>query len=208
MANSAEKVRLAGNPNVMVCERGTTFGYSELITSILRFSVCFWMMVISQEPFKSVIAVWGVNCSFFISFFNTSISKALCSIAWCDLTKKKPYHQVMLMLVISMCPPVEILFVALCSFYLCNLKLKYQLYFNNLLPALLSSPLIRTFNVCLRFNFVLQKWALKSIVLCFSDWLSYFPFCIDDLIVDPRNLEWMREANCPVVSILSYWLKG
>lgn len=24
----------------------------------------------------------------------------------------------------------------------------------------------------------------------------------DDLIVDPRNLEWMREANCPVVSTL------
>lgn len=23
---------------------------------------------------------------------------------------------------------------------------------------------------------------------------------IDDLIVDPRNLEWMREANCPIVS--------
>jgi hypothetical protein len=23
----------------------------------------------------------------------------------------------------------------------------------------------------------------------------------DDLIVDPRNLEWLREANCPVVSI-------
>lgn len=22
----------------------------------------------------------------------------------------------------------------------------------------------------------------------------------DDLIVDPRNLEWMREANCPIVS--------
>jgi 3-deoxy-D-manno-octulosonic acid (KDO) 8-phosphate synthase len=41
MANSAEKVRLAGNPNVMVCERGTMFGYSELITSFLRSSVCF-----------------------------------------------------------------------------------------------------------------------------------------------------------------------
>ncbi|KAJ6920326.1 hypothetical protein NC651_014046 [Populus alba x Populus x berolinensis] len=31
MSNSAEKVRLAGNPNVMVCERGTMFGYSDLI---------------------------------------------------------------------------------------------------------------------------------------------------------------------------------
>lgn len=29
MVNSAEKVRLAGNPNVMVCERGTMFGYSK-----------------------------------------------------------------------------------------------------------------------------------------------------------------------------------
>lgn len=29
MTSSAEKVRLAGNPNVMVCERGTMFGYSE-----------------------------------------------------------------------------------------------------------------------------------------------------------------------------------
>ncbi|XP_025629415.1 2-dehydro-3-deoxyphosphooctonate aldolase-like [Arachis hypogaea] len=31
MANSAEKVRLAGNPNVMVCERGTMFGYNDFI---------------------------------------------------------------------------------------------------------------------------------------------------------------------------------
>ncbi|KAJ7546069.1 hypothetical protein O6H91_08G023100 [Diphasiastrum complanatum] len=31
MTNSANKVRLAGNPNVMVCERGTMFGYSDLI---------------------------------------------------------------------------------------------------------------------------------------------------------------------------------
>lgn len=31
MANSAEKVRLAGNQNVMVCERGTMFGYNDLI---------------------------------------------------------------------------------------------------------------------------------------------------------------------------------
>lgn len=29
MTNSAEKVRLAGNQNVMVCERGTMFGYSK-----------------------------------------------------------------------------------------------------------------------------------------------------------------------------------
>ncbi|XP_042411530.1 2-dehydro-3-deoxyphosphooctonate aldolase-like isoform X2 [Zingiber officinale] len=31
MVNSAEKVRLAGNANVMVCERGTMFGYNDLI---------------------------------------------------------------------------------------------------------------------------------------------------------------------------------
>ncbi|KAF9604877.1 hypothetical protein IFM89_011159 [Coptis chinensis] len=31
MANSAEKVRLSGNQNVMVCERGTMFGYNDLI---------------------------------------------------------------------------------------------------------------------------------------------------------------------------------
>ncbi|KAI4339314.1 hypothetical protein MLD38_024271 [Melastoma candidum] len=31
MVNSAEKVRLAGNPHVMVCERGTMFGYNDLI---------------------------------------------------------------------------------------------------------------------------------------------------------------------------------
>ncbi|KAG6531230.1 hypothetical protein ZIOFF_005020 [Zingiber officinale] len=30
MVNSAEKVRLAGNANVMVCERGTMFGYREI----------------------------------------------------------------------------------------------------------------------------------------------------------------------------------
>ncbi len=30
-----------------------------------------------------------------------------------------------------------------------------------------------------------------------------FNWHLDDLIVDPRNFEWMREANCPVVSELS-----
>ncbi|GJN13523.1 hypothetical protein PR202_gb00236 [Eleusine coracana subsp. coracana] len=29
MVNSAEKIRFAGNQNVMVCERGTMFGYSK-----------------------------------------------------------------------------------------------------------------------------------------------------------------------------------
>lgn len=31
MRNTADKVRLAGNPNVMVCERGTMFGYTDLV---------------------------------------------------------------------------------------------------------------------------------------------------------------------------------
>lgn len=31
MTNSADKLRQAGNPNVMVCERGTQFGYNDLI---------------------------------------------------------------------------------------------------------------------------------------------------------------------------------
>lgn len=40
MANSAEKVRLAGNENVMVCERGTMFGYNDLIVDPRNFE---WM---------------------------------------------------------------------------------------------------------------------------------------------------------------------
>ncbi|KAK1266715.1 2-dehydro-3-deoxyphosphooctonate aldolase [Acorus gramineus] len=40
MINSAEKVRLAGNQNVMVCERGTMFGYNDLIVDPRNFE---WM---------------------------------------------------------------------------------------------------------------------------------------------------------------------
>ncbi|XP_075643126.1 2-dehydro-3-deoxyphosphooctonate aldolase 1 isoform X1 [Castanea sativa] len=40
MVNSAEKIRLAGNPNVMVCERGTMFGYNDLIVDPRNFE---WM---------------------------------------------------------------------------------------------------------------------------------------------------------------------
>ncbi|CAN6853416.1 unnamed protein product [Brassica oleracea] len=40
MNNSAEKIRLAGNPNVMVCERGTMFGYNDLIVDPRNFE---WM---------------------------------------------------------------------------------------------------------------------------------------------------------------------
>ena len=39
MRNSAEKVRFAGNPNVMVCERGTMFGYSDLIVDPRNFEL-------------------------------------------------------------------------------------------------------------------------------------------------------------------------
>lgn len=42
MVNSAEKVRLAGNQNVMVCERGTMFGYSKFS------SVCFFLLTLSS----------------------------------------------------------------------------------------------------------------------------------------------------------------
>uniref|UniRef100_A0A453AMP7 3-deoxy-8-phosphooctulonate synthase n=1 Tax=Aegilops tauschii subsp. strangulata TaxID=200361 RepID=A0A453AMP7_AEGTS len=37
MANSTEKIRLAGNQNVMVCERGTMFGYNDLIVDPRNF---------------------------------------------------------------------------------------------------------------------------------------------------------------------------
>ncbi|KAF2605897.1 hypothetical protein F2Q68_00045322 [Brassica cretica] len=39
MENSAEKIRLAGNPNVMVCERGTMFGYSKLSSPVQTLNV-------------------------------------------------------------------------------------------------------------------------------------------------------------------------
>ncbi|KAK9169140.1 hypothetical protein Syun_001280 [Stephania yunnanensis] len=37
MVNSAKKVRLAGNPNVMVYEQGTIFGYTTATRSLLRW---------------------------------------------------------------------------------------------------------------------------------------------------------------------------
>ena len=43
MANSVEKIRLAGNPNVMVCERGTMFGYSELsVVDMFSGLLIYW----------------------------------------------------------------------------------------------------------------------------------------------------------------------
>ena len=57
--NSAEKVRLAGNQNVMVCERGTMFGYSKFISfpclstqnpfNIIWFSCVLSFIVVSSE---------------------------------------------------------------------------------------------------------------------------------------------------------------
>ena len=38
MVNSAEKIRLAGNENIMVCERGTMFGYSKSSSASYRIS--------------------------------------------------------------------------------------------------------------------------------------------------------------------------
>ncbi|PRW39334.1 2-dehydro-3-deoxyphosphooctonate aldolase 1 [Chlorella sorokiniana] len=37
MRNSADKCRAAGNPNVLVCERGTMFGYTDLIVDPRNF---------------------------------------------------------------------------------------------------------------------------------------------------------------------------
>mmetsp|Transcript_12547 Transcript_12547/g.37689 ORF Transcript_12547/g.37689 Transcript_12547/m.37689 type:complete len:305 (+) Transcript_12547:190-1104(+) len=37
MRNSADKCRAAGNPNVLVCERGTMFGYSDLVVDPRNF---------------------------------------------------------------------------------------------------------------------------------------------------------------------------
>lgn len=44
MVNSAEKVRLAGNPNVMVCERGTMFGYSKDLFA-MQFDWSNWCII-------------------------------------------------------------------------------------------------------------------------------------------------------------------
>ncbi|CAL5386083.1 unnamed protein product [Camellia sinensis] len=49
MVNSAEKIRLAGNENVMVCERGTTFGHNDLIVDPHNFE---WM----REAYCPIVA--------------------------------------------------------------------------------------------------------------------------------------------------------
>ena len=52
MRNSADKVKGVGNPNVMVCERGTMFGYSDLVVDPRNL---MWMRdadcpVVRQHP--------------------------------------------------------------------------------------------------------------------------------------------------------------
>ena len=60
MRNSAEKVRASGNPNVMVCERGTMFGYSDLIVDPrnlvwMRDAGCPVVRTVDQFPLKSQV---------------------------------------------------------------------------------------------------------------------------------------------------------
>nr|POF01504.1 2-dehydro-3-deoxyphosphooctonate aldolase 2 [Quercus suber] len=45
MVNSAEKIRLAGNPNVMVCEKGTMFGYIRLTLNLACWEKVGWWSV-------------------------------------------------------------------------------------------------------------------------------------------------------------------
>ncbi|KAK7826774.1 2-dehydro-3-deoxyphosphooctonate aldolase [Quercus suber] len=70
MVNSAEKIRLAGNPNVMVCEKGTMFGYigwwsvdsgglRELIPCIARMAVAVGVdgifMEVHDDPLNAPV---------------------------------------------------------------------------------------------------------------------------------------------------------
>lgn len=54
-----------------------------------------------------------------------------------------------------------------------------------------------------KIEFFLSSW-----LFFLSVWLTinFHHWLLDDLIVDPRNFEWMREANCPVVSKLFHFL--
>nr|CAN61837.1 hypothetical protein VITISV_018855 [Vitis vinifera] len=69
MVNSAEKIRLAGNENVMVCERGTMFGYNDLIVDPRNLE---WMREANcpiepsiVEPFRLLMGPKprGVDCA-------------------------------------------------------------------------------------------------------------------------------------------------
>eukprot|EP00239_Pterosperma_sp_CCMP1384_P001258 CAMPEP_0197847326 /NCGR_PEP_ID=MMETSP1438-20131217/5714_1 /TAXON_ID=1461541 /ORGANISM="Pterosperma sp., Strain CCMP1384" /LENGTH=296 /DNA_ID=CAMNT_0043459211 /DNA_START=87 /DNA_END=977 /DNA_ORIENTATION=+ len=69
MRNSAEKLRASGNPNVMVCERGTMFGYGDLIVDPrnlvwMRDANCPVVADIThslQQPAGQVAAGGGVS---------------------------------------------------------------------------------------------------------------------------------------------------
>lgn len=71
MANSAEKIRLAGNHNVMVCERGTMFGYSKLLT-ILFYCIKDWNALLLD-----LIYLWLVSggCVVYIFLIVTEITQ-------------------------------------------------------------------------------------------------------------------------------------
>lgn len=68
MRNSADKIRGTGNPNVMVCERGTMFGYSDLIVDprnlvLMRDANCPVMADVThalQQPAGKALAGGGV----------------------------------------------------------------------------------------------------------------------------------------------------
>ncbi|KAK4491861.1 hypothetical protein RD792_002640, partial [Penstemon davidsonii] len=96
MANSAEKIRMAGNENVMVCERGTMFGYSKFKPSVFN---------------KAMPHMKGAKCKSYV------------------------YDSM----------PIKVL-----------------------------------------YGYRVDNY---------------------DLIVDPRNFEWMREANCPVVADITHSLQ-
>lgn len=52
-------------------------------------------------------------------------------------------------------------------------------------------------NACLGWSYNCRSMSFSFYIILLWIWI-----CVtDDLIVDPRNFEWMREANCPVVSI-------
>ena len=72
MRNSAEKVRSTGNPNVMVCERGTMFGYADLIVDprnlvwmrdancpvVSGCSSLYYFLTLSIFPLLLVLLCW------------------------------------------------------------------------------------------------------------------------------------------------------
>jgi hypothetical protein len=74
MRNSADKVKSSGNPNVMVCERGTMFGYGDLIVDPRNL---MWM----RDAHCPVVRVLSVFLQTFseseASFWNPSDSSQI-----------------------------------------------------------------------------------------------------------------------------------